>query len=218
MSNSFQILFFLEALIFMSVIFMHLSRKSSLVVTLYVIQSVAIAILLVHSFFEEFSMLLMFVAVVVFAVKVIIAPHFFRRLIHKHQMKFNVSTYLNGPMTLVVLAILTAFTYSSFFRPLAVLSPESASALLLAVATMFISVFLIINRRGALSQMIGILSLENAIVSFAILSELEQASGLQFGILFDILLWVIIATVFASMVYRQFGSLDVTAMRHLKEE
>ena len=90
--------------------------------------------------------------------------------------------------------------------------------LLLAVAMMLISVFLIINRKGALSQMIGVLSLENGIVSFACLAGLEQTPGLQLGIIFDILVWVIIATVFASMVYKQYGSLDVTAMTHLKEE
>ncbi len=213
-----SILFFLETLIFTSVIFIHLAKKNSFAVFLYMAQSLVVAFMLLSSSLKESSWTLMLVAVAVFLVKVIIAPHFFRDLIKRHQLKFSVSTYLNGPMTMVVLAGLTTFTYSSFFRPLAILSQANFNALLLALATMLISVFVIINRKGALSQMIGILSLENAIVSFAFLSGLEQNAGPQLGITFDILVWVIIATVFASMIYKQFGTLDVSVMKNLKEE
>lgn len=213
-----QILFFLEAIIFTSVIFIHLSKKNSFAIFLYMAQSLAVALFLLSSSLKEASWALALVAVAVFAVKVIIAPLFFRDLIKKHQLKFSVSTYLNAPMTLVVLAGLIAFAHSSFFSPLAILSKENFHALLLALAAMLIAVFVIINRKGALSQMIGILSLENAIVSFAFLAGLEQNAGPQLGIVFDILVWIIIATVFASMIYKQFGSLDVSVMKNLKEE
>ncbi len=213
-----QILFFLETLIFISIIFIHLSKKNSFVIFLYMMQSLVVALFLLSASLKESSWALALVAAAVFMVKVIIAPHFFRDLIKRHQLKFSVSTYLNGPMTLVVLAALTAFSYSSFFNPLVILSKDNFNALLLAVAAMLISVFVIINRKGALSQMIGILSLENAIVSFAFLAGLEQNAGLQLGIVFDILVWIIIATVFASMIYKQFGSLDVSVMKNLKEE
>ena len=213
-----QILFFLETLIFISIIIIHLSKKNSFVIFLYMMQSLVVALFLLSASLKESSWALALVAAAVFMVKVIIAPHFFRDLIKRHQLKFSVSTYLNGPMTLVVLAALTAFSYSSFFNPLVILSKDNFNALLLAVAAMLISVFVIINRKGALSQMIGILSLENAIVSFAFLAGLEQNAGLQLGIVFDILVWIIIATVFASMIYKQFGSLDVSVMKNLKEE
>jgi len=211
-------IFFLEAVIFASVIFMHLSKKSSMVVSSYVVQSLALVMLLVSFALKEASWMLLLAIAVIFLVKVLVAPRFFFGLVKKHQLKFSVSTYLNSPATLIVLALLTGVTYSQLFAPLTILSQNEGKTLLLAVATMFISIFLIINRRGALSQMIGILSLENGIVSFATLAGLEQTPGLQIGIMFDILVWIIIASVFASMLYRQFGSLDVASMSHLKEE
>lgn len=213
-----QPLFFCETLIFLSVIFMHLSKKSSSVIYLYAAQSLLVTILLLSSFIKDLSFALLLVVVVIFGIKVVIAPYFFLGLIKKHQLKFSSSSYLNGPTALIVLAIITAITYSHLFRPLSVLSPANENALLLAIAIMFISIFLMINRKGVLSQMIGILSLENGIVSFAFFAGLEQSPMLEFGILFDILVWIIIATVFASMIYKQFGSLDVTIMKHLKEE
>ena len=127
------------------------------------------------------------------------------------------STYLNTPITVLIIAALVAFTQTDVFRPLAQLAADGSNLLLLSVATIMISLFLIINRKGALSQMLGILSLENGIVSFALFAGLEQNPGLQLGITFNILIWIIIATVFISMIYRQFGSLDVTTMKKLTE-
>lgn len=218
MDNSLQILFFLETLIFISVIFMHLSKKNSSVVSLYMTQSLFVVILLFSSSISHPTFAIAIVAIVFLFVKVIFAPYFFRRLIKRNQLKFSSSTYLNGPMTLIILASLIFFTYSKLFYHLTILSPENANALLLTVAMALTSIFLIINRKGVLSQMIGILSLENALVSFAFFSGLEQIPGLQLGIIFDILVWIIIAIVFASMIYRQFGSLDVSLMKQLKEE
>ena len=213
-----QILFFIETMLFISVIFMHLTKKNYTIIFLYAFQSCIIAIALFYSSLNEGSLSLVAVSVLTFLVKVIIAPYFFLQLMKKYQLQFSVSTYLNGPATLIVLALLTAFSYSHFFKPLNILAPLNEKSLLFALAMIFISIFLIINRKGVFSQMIGILSLENAIVSFAYITGLEVTAGSQVGILFDIFIWVIIAKVFASMIYEHFGSEDTSIMRHLKEK
>lgn len=203
---------------FISVIFMHLAKRSSWAIELYTIQSILIVLLLATALIHEFSWLLVIATLVIFIVKVIIAPLFFTQLIRRHEVKFSASTYLNGPMTIVALAMFTAFTHARFFQPLTILIPIHADAILLTVSMMLISVFLIINRKGALSQMVGILSLENAIVAFAAVTGLEQTPSLQLGVVFDIFIWINIATVFANMIYLKFGSLDVSSMTHLTEE
>lgn len=213
-----QTLFFLESLMFLSVIFLHLLKKNRSAIFAYVAQSLVIASMLLVAAFASGSWWAITVALATLVVKVILAPYFFSRLVRRHRLVFSVSTYLNSPMTLIVLAALTALPFSHVFQPLTVLAPQHADALLLALAMMFISIFLIVNRKGALSQIIGILSLENAVVSFAFVAGLEASAGPQIGILFDIVVWITIATVFASMIYRHFGTLDVSAMRALKEE
>ncbi len=217
-SNFAQILFFLEAMIFSAVIFMHLSKKSSSVVNLYMLQSLAISVLLFSSILEKPSFLLIFAVGITFVVKTIVAPHFFHKLISKNHIRFSASTYLNAPLTLIVVAVLTAFSYSHLFHPLTVIFSQNANAILLAVATMLSSIFLLINRKGAMSQAIGILSLENAIVSFTFLAGLEQSPALQLGIIFDILAWIFIAGTVAMMIFRHIDSFDVSSMKHLKED
>ncbi len=212
-----QFLFFMEVLIFTCVIFMHLSKKRMSLVLLYTAQSAITTLLLFLSSLKDFSPGLLMVAVLIFIVKVIIAPYFFSKLIERKQLYFSTSSYLNVPLTLLVLIVLTAIAHSHFSKSLVFFSASNENPLLLAISTILISLFLIINQKSALSQMIGILSLENGIVSFATLAGLEQTPGLQLGVTFDILVWIVIAGVFTSMVYKKFGSLDVTVMKNLKE-
>ena len=212
-----QILLFLEIVIFSAAVFLHLTKKNSSAVRLYIAQSTAISLLLILPAFEESSPLLVIAIIATITVKMFIAPYFFFGLIKRHRLRFSVSTYLNTPITVLIIAALVAFTQTEVFRPLTQLAADARNLLLLSVATIMISLFLIVNRKGALSQMLGILSLENGIVSFALFAGLEQNPGLQIGITFNILIWIIIATVFISMIYRQFGSLDVTTMKKLTE-
>lgn len=206
-----------ESTIFATAVFLHVTKKSTTAVFLYVAQSLAIVLLLLPSFFQEPSLLLLVAVLATIAVKIIIAPHFFLGLIRKFQLTATPRTYVNTPITLAVLAILVVLVQARFFTPLVPLIPLGKSFIFISIATILISFFLIINRRGALSQMLGILSLENGLVSFAVFAGLEQSPELQLGITFNILIWIIIASVFASMIYRQTGTLDVSTMKRLTD-
>lgn len=213
-----QIIFGSVAGIYASIVLLHLSKRSAWAVGLYTFQSLLVVVLLSSALVSNFSVLLCIAVLAVLIVKVFVAPRFFYQLIQRHEVMFSASTYLNGPLTLIATALLTAFTRAQYFQPLTTLSPSNADAILLTFSTMLLSVFLIINRKGALSQMVGILSLENAIVAFAAVTGLEQTPALEIGVVFDIFIWIMIATVFASMIYQKFGSLDVASLTHLTEE
>lgn len=208
---------FLLEIIFGTIIFLHIAKKNFGAVLAYSLQSLAIVIILFDSFFETRSIFLLFVVLIILFVKVILAPEFFIKLIQKHQLMYTVSTYLGMPLSLICIAILTFVAYSHKFIPLTGIIPSHQVLLSLALSSIFLSIFLIINRKGSLSQILGILSLENSIIAFAVFAGLEQSPGFQLGIIFDIFIWLIIATVFISMMYKHFKTLNVTAMKNLKE-
>ncbi len=204
-------------LVFLTVVFLHLVKKNYGAVLAYTIQSLAIVAVLFNSFLETGGMSLLLIALLALIVKVILAPLFFVRMIKKNGLRFSVSTYLNTPLTLIVIAAITAIAHSQKLAPLAEIVPANHALLSLALSAMLLSLVLIINRKGALSQIIGILSFENSIIAFAVFAGLEQSPSLQAGILFDLFVWLVIATVFMAMIYKHFGSLDVTSMKHLKD-
>lgn len=212
-----SILLVFATVIFAAPVFLHLTKKNSSAIRLYMLQSAAIGVLLVFSALDRFSVLLAVAIVATVAVKIVIAPYFFYDLTRRLELSFSAGTYMNTPVTLLAIAALLALTQGGFFRPLAQLAVSGERVLALALGAILISILLAVNRKGALSQILGILSLENGIVAFALFAGLEQSPGFQLGITFNILIWVVIATVFAAMIFRKFGSLDVTRMRKLKD-
>jgi hydrogenase-4 component E len=208
---------FFLTVIYMAIIYLHLARKTNGVAIAYGIQSFAVVLLLVNAFVTTGSATFLFIAILGLLVKVILAPIFIIHLIRKHELKFLVSTYANIPITLIIVTVLTAVAHSKTFAPLVTIIPANRELLSLALSALFISLFLIINRKGAVSQIVGILSLENSIVAFGLFSVIDQSLILEIGIVFSISVWIVIATVFISMIYKHFGTLDVTQMKNLKE-
>ena len=212
-----QTLFFLEVLIFLAVILMQIVNESRTIVLLYLTQSFFVSIMLLILAFQEYSFGLLISALFMLVVKVVLAPIFFFRMISSRKVKFSATSYLSTPMTFLTIMFIVVLANSQVFLPLTSISTDLNKAVPIALSSVLASLFLTINRRGAISQIVGILSLENSIVSFGSLLGLKQTLVLELGIIFDILVWIIIATVFTSMMYKHFGSLNITEIKHLKE-
>ncbi|MDD2655979.1 MAG: hypothetical protein PHQ18_00185 [Patescibacteria group bacterium] len=208
---------FLSEIVLLSVVFLLIMKKNVSAVYTYALQSLVVVIILLNSFFETKDLWMLLVILVMLIVKVIVAPKFFISLIKKYALSFSVSTYLNTPITLIVIAVLIFIAHSQKFVPLTSIVSDHQMLLSLALSSMFLSLFLIVNRKGALSQIIGILSFENSIVMFAVFAELEQSASLQLGIIFNIFIWIMIASIFISMLYKHFGTLNVSSMKKLKD-
>lgn len=204
------------SLLFLTVILLHITKKNISEVLLYGVQSVAVVLLMGLSLFKVSSLSLMAVLVIMLVVKVILTPIFFTRIINQYKLKFTDSRYLSTPITMFVIALILLLVGSDVFRPLTEIAPDYKAYLTLVLAAMLISIFLITNRKSVVSQAVGVLSLENSIVMFAIFAGLEQSPLFQLGIIFDIFIWILLAVVFVSMIFRHFGTLDATNMKNLK--
>lgn len=207
--------FVLASLLFVSIALLHLTKKNAIAVWLYVVQASAIALLLLLASVHGATVVLVLTLAATVLVKLFIAPAFFFRLIRRHQLRFSASTYLNTPVALFAIAAIVVLTRAIVPNVNVALTPLGHNLLTTSASSIFVSLFLLVNRKGALSQMLGVLSLENSIVAFALFAGLEQGVALQLGILFILVIWITIATVFASMIYRHFGTLDVTEMQTL---
>ena len=212
-----QIYLILIITIFLTAVSLNIVKKNFNGVVLYVLQSLAVSAMIFDSFINEGHKMMLLVFLLTFSLKVVVAPLFFSRLIKKHRLTFSATTYLSLPITLIIITILTILTHSNILSALSSISKDNTAYLSMALAVILISIFMVVNRKGVISQMIGILSLENGIVAFAFFAGLEQFPGLEIGIIFNLCIWVVIATAFASMIYKQFGSLDVTTMKILKD-
>lgn len=218
LEHSYELYIVLDLIAFLATIGLNMVKTNRNLIRLYIIQSLVVTAFLFLLAGAEANRGLLVVALLTLCVKVIVAPLFFTRLVRRYGSRFTVNNYLSTPLTLIALMALVLFSYSQVFEPLALLVPEAFGVLPLNLALILLSIFMLINRRGAFSQMIGVLSLENSIVLFASFIGIRQTVALEMGIIFDIVIWMIIAQVFISMIYRQFGTLNVTKMKRLIED
>ncbi len=206
------------ASVFALTLLMNIVRKNTTLVHLYLLQSLALAVALTSMSFVEGSSGLLYAAALTLAVKVVLAPAFFLRLIRKYEAHFSAASYINTPLSLLALTAITVFSYAFLYPQISgyVRSPSIP----LLFAAIFGTLFLMVNRRGALAAIIGILSLENAVVLLAASLGIEHAFALELAVAFDIAVWVAIAAGFLGMMQRQFGAIDSAplAMTHLTEE
>ena len=206
------------ALLGLATVGLHIVRRNNYEVVLYAVQSLAVVLLLVASFFHNHSTALLIIIALTLVVKVVLAPWFFLRLIKRHDLKFAATTYANTSETFAVLAGILILVGSGILDSLTNIVPGNSVYLVVALSGIFASILLMVNRKGALSQVVGVLSLENCIVAFAILAGLEQSVALQAGVIFDVSIWLIIAVTMVSLVYSHHGSLDVSIMKKLQDD
>lgn len=150
-------------------------------------------------------------------IKVILAPWVLVRLIKKHEMTFTAPAYLGTPLMFGAMLILVLAVHSSLAPILSRIAPGVGSLFYLSISAFFVSLFLAVNRKGAFSQIIGILSAENAIVVCAALMNIHTELWLELGILADIFAWLLIGTTFVTVVSKHFGTTDISRMKELAE-
>jgi hydrogenase-4 membrane subunit HyfE len=203
---------------FIATIFMHVTKKNGVLITLYLLQSLLLSVFLFYSAIRGEDQFLLYAAMISFLIKVVFTPIFFYRFVAKNRVFFASDTYLNTSLTLAVIFGLSIFSYSAVFQT------PSFNAVLpsigyapLHLSGLLIAFFVTVNRKGALAQIIGILALENWVVYIAALTGFHQTFGLDLAITFEILVWLAIAVTFVMLLKRHFGTLDVKGLSHLKE-
>ena len=209
-----QTLTLCAALVFLLALLMNLVRKNTTLISLYLVQSLVAASALAVLANSEHAVGLLYAAALTLAVKGIMAPAFLFRLIRKYSAHFSAASYLPLPLTLIMLAVITACTYSV---PPA-LSGTHPAAVHLLFAAIFSAFFLMVNRRGALAAVVGVLALESGVVLLSATLGAAHTFALEFTIAFDIAVWIAIASAFLGMLYREFGMSDTRMMTSLTEE
>jgi len=208
---------FLVLITFLMVVLMNVVKKNTTLVVAYLFQSLALVILLCIQAFQQRSLELFIITMLLLAVKVVVAPRMLRNIIQRSHLNISASTFLNVPMTLGVLVLLCLFVNSEVFSPLGKLLPQWSNISTFLIASVFMSFFMTINRKSVLSQLIGVLSLENSIFVLSRFLAIHELLFLEIGLLFDVFFWIIVASIFAHMIYKHYGSFEITHMQSLKK-
>jgi hydrogenase-4 component E len=92
----------------------------------------------------------------------------------------------------------------------------SRQALPIGLALMLIGVFLMIARSKALSQVIGLVTIENGIALAALVATAGMPLAVELGLAFDLLIGVALMGVFVGRISQTFRSTNVEELRELR--
>lgn len=211
----------LDVGMFLLMFFMHTVHKTSLFLGAYVAQSLLVASFFLLAALDASDPLLWIVAGMTVAVKAVLVPMLYLRVTRRLDARFVSDTYLDTPWTLAVLVAIAVLAISVvrvsapgalFMTPSSVLGYAP-----LHLAGILAALFLAINRKGALSQAVALLALENWVVFVASRAGLHQTLALELAIMLETLVLVFTTTFFMTLVHQRLGGLDISKMTHLSE-
>jgi len=150
--------------------------------------------------------------------KVIVLPWILHRLIVRLNIRWDVDTLINIPTIMLVGILLVILTFN-LALPISQLAGTITRATLgIAMASVLLSMLMMITRRKAVPQVIGFLAMENGLFFAATSATYGMPMVVELGIALDVLVGTFIFGIFFFQIRETFDSLDIHQMEKLKDK
>src|SRR5918995_136852 len=185
-------------------------------VTAFAWQSIVLSVLTVIVAYFGDDHELYWVAAALYLLKVLIIPRLLRRMERRFAAGRELEPYVNTATSLVVAGLLVLFGYA-ITRPLVALSQlPTRAGMPLAMGLVLVSLFVVISRKKALTQVVGFLMLENGITLLAVLGTYGIPLIVELGVFLDVLMGFLVMQIFIYQIHETFESIDVEQLNRLK--
>jgi hydrogenase-4 component E len=150
------------------------------------------------------------------ALKTILIPAIFSRMIQRLGIRKEVESYINIPFTLLLAVLLIFVSFYSTGGRKIIRLVSFGEFIPLAISTVFFGMLMMTSRKKALTQVIGLLLMENGLFLMAVTITFGMPLLVELGIFFDILVGVLIMGVFVFKIRDAFEGIDADDMTVLK--
>jgi hydrogenase-4 component E len=196
------------------------SRSLGFYIRLFALQSLflgGVALLVAIGYGETHILI---AAVLTITIKGIIIPGVLTKVIDRINVRKEIDFSINIPASLLLcggMVILADSVAQSILGGRGGDAPAVSRVLSASIALMLIGLFIMTTRKTALTQIVGLLTMENGVF----LSGLSITYGMplivEVGIFFDILIAVLILGVFVFRINKTFESISMEALRSLRQ-
>ena len=154
------------------------------------------------------------VALLTLVIKSAIIPYIFIYIIREIKVKKEIELYVSISPSLIIGGILVVISYY-LIRSISIISELSSLALSASMSLVSIGLFIMISRKKALMQMLGILIMENGLFLGAISLTNGMPLLVELGIFFDVLIGVLIMGILIFRINKTFESIDTDLLKNL---
>ncbi|MCZ7398920.1 MAG: hypothetical protein O8C62_04445, partial [Candidatus Methanoperedens sp.] len=146
------------------------------------------------------------VALLTLVIKAAVIPYIFIYIIREIKVKREVELYVNVSPSLIIGGVLVVISYY-LIRSINIISELSSFALSASMSLVSIGLFVMISRKKAIMQMLGILIMENGLFLGAISLTYGMPLLVELGIFFDVLIGVLIMGILIFRINKTFESI-----------
>jgi hydrogenase-4 component E len=213
-----QFINLLAALLLLIVFAMLAQRRILSLINLFAWQGAVLALSTFVVAYTTAQHHLYYSAALTLLLKVLLLPWLLHRLMRKLNVKWDVETLLNIPTTMLVGIALVIFAFN-LAAPITQLAQGITRGLIgIALASVLLSLLMMLTRRKAVSQVVAFLSLENGLFFAATSATQGMPLVVELGIALDVLVATFIFGIFFFRIRETFDSLDITHMEKLKDD
>jgi hydrogenase-4 component E len=160
-------------------------------------------------------------AALTLVLKTLVLPILLERIVARIGIQQEIEPLINVPLSVLISGGLTLVGYivaESFYHPEETSAPSALghNTLAIAIALFLIGFFMMLNRRKALTQVLGLLSMENGLFLAAISLTYGMPLVVEIGIFFDVLVAAMVLGILVYRIGETFDSTDVSKLRRLR--
>lgn len=161
-------------------------------------------------------------AALTLVIKAIIIPRVLLWVTKKIKDEFKTETnpYISLRVSVLISALLVAFSYALTQQAFSTsnLDRVTMTYLPVSISLFFIGLLVIVSRRMALNQIVGLLIIENGLFLFTIALTHGVSLIIEIGIFADILVGVVISGILLFRISQTFDSLDIGSLEKLRDD
>lgn len=155
-------------------------------------------------------------ALLTLLVKAVAIPYILYRVIRKISVKKETCGFLGVKASLILAGALVILAFSTTPRVFSTSGAVAGNALPVAVSLMLLGLFVMITRKLAVMQIVGLLIMENGLFLAGVGTTYGMPLVVELGIFLDILVGVLIMGVLAFKINSTFDSIDTHRLKKLK--
>lgn len=161
-------------------------------------------------------------AALTLVIKAVIIPRVLLRVTKKIKDEFKTETnpYVSLRLSVLISALLVALSYALTQQMLSTsgLDRVTMTYLPVSISLFFIGLFVMVSRRMALNQVVGLLIIENGLFLFTTVLTHGVSLIIEIGIFADILVGVIISAILLFRITQTFDTLDIGSLEKLRDD
>jgi hydrogenase-4 component E len=198
-------------------VYLMVGQKSLVVaIRLYGVQSLLLGAVGIAMGVADHRPHLYVTAALTVALKAVVIPWFLLRVIDRVGIRREIEPFVNVPASLLLCLGLTVVGYRVSLGMAGGNQGVPHQVVGVALSMVLMGLFLMVTRRKALTQILALLTIENAVFLVAVGATAGMPLVVELGISFDVILAVMVLGVLVNRIVDRFESMDTSRLSNLR--